>query len=426
LSRDAMADSATPRLRDAFHQEVKTFHTSAFSLADDLDWLGQHRIRRAPVAAILHSARILEVLVRHALAVFQLPKADHILTLQNTLLELTGNDHLSKEAHVLLTQLRVLGNEKRHVVRIVSFEDAEQGYAILLRGLQWHFCEFPRGPRLTGMCAYHQSLGALLPPGLATLVKMLDSADLNARGFLELLRLEKPDCPVLASPVLVAVVAERLLDGLAGEQAQVVLAAARGRFPDNVRLRQLQGLLWSRAGRLVEACDWLEAIETTDSAAAEETQGILAGAYKKRAKTEPRRSREWLAKSHTGYERAWRRSQRLNTHLDINAAATALWLGLPGQAEPIAESIRTLLEDRRRRLEQTDAEPARKLHCWGQLTLAEAHLLLQRWDDARKCYREAVERFPHLTGDLQVAREQANRDLVELGRSDLIGDIIPR
>ena len=218
--------------------------------------------------------------------------------------------------------------------------------------------------------------------------------------------------------------AERLLDGGRSAEAQVVLTAALGRFADDVRLRQLQGLLWSRAGRLEEACGWLEAIEATDSAADEETQGILAGAYKRRLEAEPGRSAEWLRASWKKYTAGWQRSRAANAYLGINAAATALWLGLAEESTAVAASVRDLLESRRRGLEGSDGAAPRWLSCWDQLTLAECRLLLRDWDAAGRCYREAAERYPLLTKALEVAREQAAKDLTAAGRPELMGTIL--
>ena len=47
----------------------------------------------------------------------------------------------------------------------------------------------------------------------------------------------------------------------------------------------------------------LEAIEATDSAADEETQGILAGAYKRLADADPARRDEWLQVCQAKYGR---------------------------------------------------------------------------------------------------------------------------
>jgi hypothetical protein len=169
----------------------------------------------------------------------------------------------------------------------------------------------------------------------------------------------------------------------------------------------------------------LEAIKTPDPAADEETQGILAGAYKRRSDAEPGRRDEWLRACHARYERGWWQSREANTYLGINAAATALWLGMPDQSAAFAKSVRDLLETRRQGLEQAGPAGPRHLSLWDQLTLAEAHLLLGEWEDAKRHYCEARERFAHKEDALRVASEQAKKDLVELGRPDLFGGIFP-
>jgi tetratricopeptide (TPR) repeat protein len=413
----------TASLVDAFHPDVTKFQTKGFSLAEDLDWLDRLRGLGAPVGVILHCARILEVLVFDALAKVGLTSGHD--GLKDAMGQLKENAHLSKSTYRLLDPLRGLGNTARHALKRVDVHHAEQGYAIALRGMHWYFCEFPSGPGLKSLSVHNHPLDTLLPSYLAALLTQLESADLDEQGFLDRLGLDQKQSPLFLAPLFPAILAERLLDSQRTDEAQRVLTAALDRFPDEVRLRQLQGLLWSRVGELDQACDLLEAIEATDSAADEETQGILAGAYKRRAEVEPRRRDEWRKASQERYVRGWQQSRETNTYLGINAAATALWLGQPGQAARIAESIRDLLEARRLSLARMGGGTGRFLNCWDQLTLAEAYLLLGDWDAARQHYGEARERFPKQTGALDVAREQAKKDLEALGRSDLLGRVFP-
>jgi hypothetical protein len=107
-------------------------------------------------------------------------------------------------------------------------------------------------------------------------------------------------------------------------------------------------------------------------------------------------------------------------YLGVNAAALALWLGLPGHAATAAR-VRDGVEERRCGLEAA----GRQLNCWDQLTLAEAHLLLGEWDSAALRYREAHERFPKWASALEVACGQAEQDLIALGRADLTASICP-
>jgi hypothetical protein len=411
------------QLLSALAPPVVAFRTEAFALAEELEWLGQLRAMHAPVGVVFHCTRTLEVLAREALSRSGLarPRLHGVEAprMNDVLKQLMDYNRLHRETYRLLDRLRDLGNKARHVVRKVSTADADQGYAIVIRGLQWYFCDFPEGPRLKALTTYNQPLDSLLPHDVTTLLAMLESAGLDERGFLATLGLERQACPVLVSPVLASVLIEKLLD--AGRpEAQVVLSAAVERFPDDVRLRQLQGLIWSRGGKLEEACAWLEATETTDSAADEETQGILAGAYKRRADAELARREGWLKAAHAKYERGWRQSRETNTYLGINAAALALWLRLPNRGTAIAAKIRDLLDARRRGL----AEHSQALNLWDQLTLAEAHLLLEEFDSARKEYFEAGTRFPGQGKALEVARGQAKKDLEAMGRGDMIAAVL--
>ncbi len=144
-------------LLNVFDQRVTGFQTKHFALAEDLEWLDRHRRLRAPVAVILHCTRILEVLAREALAQSGLPvvkaKDSHAPTLEFVLKELMHHHRLSQDTYVLLKSLRDLGNQARHALRRMSVPDAEQGYAIILCGLQWFFCEFPNGDKLKCLTA---------------------------------------------------------------------------------------------------------------------------------------------------------------------------------------------------------------------------------------------------------------------------------
>jgi tetratricopeptide (TPR) repeat protein len=411
-----MPSHSTP-FADAFDPRVTGFHTDKFSLREDLEWLDCQRGIRSPVGTILHGTRILEVLTRHAMTKVprpQLPLADNVTAHLNHLLE---KDHLTKETHTLLIELRTLGNQARHARGKHSFADAEQGYLLVLRCLRWYFCEFDKGPRLASLVAPGHSLEALLPAELARTLAILESSEVNGPGFLGTLNLDRLDCEVLKSFVFPAVLVERLLDRGRPDEAQTLLTAASARFPDEPRLRQLQGLLWSRTGQLEKACACLEALESTGRVADEETRGILAGVYKQRADAEPSRRNELLIKSHEKYMQGWQASAKSNGYLGINAAATALWLGRAKESVRIAKVVYQLIEERRKRVAPGF------LYCWDQLTLAEAHLLLKEWNDATRWYAEAKKQFPQFAKVHDVARTQANKSLIALRQPDLIDKI---
>ena len=84
------------------------------------------------------------------------------------------NELVNAGTYRLLDRLRDLGNKARHVLQKVSIADADQGYAIVLRGLNWFFCEFPDGPKLKCLTVYNQPLDSLLPLNVASLLASTD------------------------------------------------------------------------------------------------------------------------------------------------------------------------------------------------------------------------------------------------------------
>src|SRR5262245_13537336 len=133
-------------LREAFHPDVK-LETTGFRLADDLDWLDRHRTLRAAVAVVLHAVRILEALANDAARKANLAPANlrEAPSVHHTLAQLRDYKHLGHDAYQLLDRLRDLGNDARHLRRRVSDADADQGFALALRSVQWYFCDFPKG-----------------------------------------------------------------------------------------------------------------------------------------------------------------------------------------------------------------------------------------------------------------------------------------
>ena len=325
--RTPMSASPTPRLTDAFDARVTAFRTDVFSMAEDLDWLDRLRIDQAPVGVILHGTRILEVLTRKALALagFAAPReAD------SRHASICWSRTISSPARSATPSTRSAPWATRPATsstRSASRTPSKGAYAILLRGMHWYFgVEFKKGPRPALHRRPQQT--ARRPAALQARLPYRHAGQ-RRRQDGRLPRSAPPQRPRLAAAAVSTFCpppsSSRLLDGGHRDEARAVLTAALGQFPDEVRLRQLQGLLWSRSGRLEEACAWLEAIETTDSEADEETQGILAGAYKRRGDADPARAAQWRQASHLGYERGWQRSQGSNTYLGINAAATASW-----------------------------------------------------------------------------------------------------
>jgi formylglycine-generating enzyme required for sulfatase activity/tetratricopeptide (TPR) repeat protein len=203
---------------------------------------------------------------------------------------------------------------------------------------------------------------------------------------------------------LAAKLAQDLLNRGENDAAFRMLTEALTRFPDDQRLRRLMGLYHARAGELEKAVEWLEPFEgyVPDN----ESTAILAGVYK-RFWQRDRARQDYLEKAHLCYRTAWEASKPGAVYLGINAAATALWLGLRDDAQEMAAEVRKELLHR--------VAPTEELSYWDQVTLADAELLLGNLSAARQHYRSA---FAHSTAQLaavEAARKQLGEILPFLG-----------
>jgi class 3 adenylate cyclase len=206
-------------------------------------------------------------------------------------------------------------------------------------------------------------------------------------------------------PEVYAKFAQKMLDSgeplLAYDLADEGLAI----FPEDIRLRQLQGLALARSGdperagrvisRLVE--------EGHDD---EETLGILARTFKDiglgAIDRDPDRSRAYLLRSFETYASAYQKTG--GTWTGINAATLALVLGDQDQAKALARAV----YDEGLR-EREEAEAAGKDPYWSMATLGEAALILGDFEESERWYARvaAIGWEARRFGNLGSTRRQA-------------------
>jgi tetratricopeptide (TPR) repeat protein len=405
-----MTDDPKPCPLDRLVPAVAGYATDWFQLADDLDRLERVRRVGALEAVVLYCARVLESLAADAVATVDLQPSPNVFANLDTLECLNLIPTATRYwAHAL----RRLGNQVRHIRCRVAAEDVELGVLFLERWLDWFFRGFRYGLRLEALTldAMPLSLSAHAESGKLLQLLETDEADLAAVA-------ERMD-PKLGgelpiTPTLPAVLAERLMDRGEHKVAEALLEAALKRFPDDFRLRQLQGLYFSRTGRLQEAVAWLKPLydQHRDD---DETAGIMAGIYK-RAWFENPAELEWLESSHRAYRQAWERSRRLNGYLGINAAATSLWLGRPAESRTMAHAVRELLLRQTGALAKFSNDPDLTFNFWQQMIVTEADLLLGNLGAARVRFRQTVDRYrDRQNSNIQVARKQFDAILQALG-----------
>jgi hypothetical protein len=383
------------------------YSTDHFALGEELQRLRRVQQVGTVEAEIFYAARILESLSAAALRAVRLPAAPNAFANLDVLQQL---NLLPPAAGSWAHALRRSGNAVRHLQRRVDADEAELAVLFLERWLGWFFGDYRHGPRLADLPAGGLCLHDRADPALRALMLTLDQGTFHPDSLL--VGAAAGQRTVLRSPALPAVAAERLLDRGDPEAARRLALAGLERFPDDLRLRQLVGLSYSRQKDLDQARRWLEPLleRYRDD---EETIGITAGLFKRLADAQG--DAAWMARAHQGYRRGWERSGQSNAYLGINAASTALFLGQDALARELAGGVRNLLQRRLALLGGTASDASGVLGFWESVTLAEAHLLLRDLPAARASYREAFARHASLSGSVGVARGQLARLLPLLG-----------
>ena len=264
-------------------------------LGDDLRRLIGVQRAAAWEAVVLYAARILEVLTAEALAAVNLPADPN--SFHN--LDLLEQYNLMPATTATGPMPCADGNDKRHIDRRIT-RRRRVGHGLRRGVANWFFCGFAHGQQITSLTTGGRHLRLGLPVGLQAIVAAFDRRDFDpGRLAAECVTGEWPG--FLKTPAVPAVLAEELLARQQNPLAHQVLTAASRVFVNDLRLRQLMGLYWSRSGDFDEALRCLEPLNERwhDD---EETVGLLAGVYKRRWLAS-REEEEWLSKAFRLYGR---------------------------------------------------------------------------------------------------------------------------
>jgi hypothetical protein len=392
-------------MKDRLHPEVIAFQHRVFTLGRDLERLERVRQAEAPEAAVLYAGRILEVLSGAALVQVGLTPTSQVF---NNLVRLEQLNLLPVATRCWAHTLRNIANDARHVRRELSNLEAEVSLIFVERWLHWYFCQFRFGPCLPAL--WSAEAGRAVDSPLARLVADLDRPDLDNPRLAQLA--QAGEAVWRMTPVLSAGVLELLIERGEHAAADELLKVARAGFPDEPRLVQLHGLLCSRTDRLEEAWKCLDELAQT-AQLEDESLGIRGGVAKRLWRRDGKRS--WLQESHRLYARGWQHSEQTNPYLGINTATTALWLGDRKTARLRAGEVSKLIQAERDLLVRRQPGADLMLGFWDEVTLAEADLLLDHPDDAKRRYEAAFARYASLHDNIKVAREQALEILRALG-----------
>jgi hypothetical protein len=389
---------------------VRAFGTPYFLLAEELTRLHMVVRAEAPEAVILYGARILDVLACEAVRrLRQEPSPNAFANLQ--MLERLGRfgTATSYWAH----SLRRLGNRVRHVQGRVSLEEADLGMLFTESWLLWFFCSFSHGDRLPALTSDGRPLLDAGREELFAAMRWLEDLEASGRSLpAEWLARPAENGAFFRTSTLAAVLTEMLL-GREHAATLGVLKEGLQRFPDDLRLRQLEGLYWSRQGELDKAVA-LRLLLAAQFPQDEEMVGITAGVYK-RLWLKQRSNTAALQRSHDGYRAGWKQSGKKNPYLGINAATTALLLGRQEESQRLAAEVEALLQRWKDSWREHLNEPGFLLGFWDQVSLAEPQLLGGTVEAADQCYQDVFARPAARVGDIAVAQRQREEIRKALG-----------
>jgi tetratricopeptide (TPR) repeat protein len=188
------------------------------------------------------------------------------------------------------------------------------------------------------------------------------------------------------------------------------------RFPEHVRLRQLEGLALARSGALRRANKALRRLH--DAGAIDgETLGLLARTHKDLglAAARPEIRERHLAAAFRIYEHAYQSAldggeQDHAFYNGVNAAALAVLREQLDRARGIALQVHELCSD------LVTADPAADQDYWLRATLGETSLILGDLKAAEREYSAAFRHAGRRYGDLSRTRQQAKLLLETMGQ----------
>jgi len=408
-----MIEQRREALMKRLAKDVADYHIpDVFVLLDDLARLEAVQHIGAPEATVFYCGRILEVLAGRALDKVGLEAGSTVFSNLETLQQF---NLMSEKTSYCAHALRRSGNSVRHVQRRVGQVDADWAVAFVERWLHWFFCQFRYGPPLDQLTQEIKERAVQVHERIVPLMSPFDTTEFHPVPFLQKMLTEHATV-FFENSALPAVLVQMLLERKELEAAHELIQKGLARFPDDLRLLQLQGLYWSRKGELNRASALLKELHSKNRND-EETTGIFAGMCKRRWLAD-RKNENALEEARRLYRHGWAKSSgRNNAYLGVNAAATTLWLNRPVEARELADEVATLLNQRAAALARHTADPDLASNFWEQVTHAEVALLQDNSADARRRYLEAFAAHPEQKGSIEVAMKQLDLTLPLLGVS---------
>ncbi len=397
---------------NVFTLDIEQCSTLNYSLRHDI--LNMVRVYDidAPEAAVFYCSRVLEVLTANAMQkIGERPRRSILANLV----------HLKEYNAIPLVTLhwahaiRRIGNSARHILNPISKEEAELSIFMLENVLDWFFCKFKYGTQLPSLTSDNSRLQLIPSTHFSKFLEKLSNPEFSLKSFIKN-TLEHEEEYLLRFPAFTSLLIQNLLENKSLDEADNLIRRSRQKFPDDLRLKQLEGLFYSRRnqeGDLKKALSCLMPVYRTYREN-EDSYGILAGVYKK-IWFSSKGVLTYLTKSNEVYSEGWIATKKASAYLGVNASATALWLGKFADSRRIAKEVVQLIKHRMNLIRQKTGEDGELHFFWDIVTLAEALLLSGQITDSLAMYNHLTITYPEKKELIKLCFRQANRNLAAMG-----------
>ncbi len=356
-----------------------------FDLQEDLKTLETVWKAEAYHAVIFHATRIFErILIKF---VFQKLKKEEDL-LFGALRRAEAYNILPKRLRFFGHTLRRLGNTVRHVKpRVILPQDAENALSLLLILLKYFVGRDENVDKHAELAELKKYFGSLENSETDKIMNLLWQEPMNKRKLWNYwLKRDGTSGNVFGkSPEAIALYAELLIEthkkgdkSLQKAIQMLEIAIEKPEMHSDLRLTQMLALAHSRNKDYQSAINVLGP-KLNNKNPDTETNGILAGAYKRRYNEEKRAGS--LLMAHELYGQSYEKWS--DTYNGINYAATALYLDRFLLARKVSKEIIQKFKSRIKRSNIKRSE----LDLWDIASLGEANLIVGDFAQARRDYK---------------------------------------
>jgi len=354
---------------DARLREVRI---ASYRLVDEVSRAWRAAALEMREAAVFHAARLLEGIFRTAGKRLGMKFQETYAGIE----ALSGARCLDEPVRIAAHAVRQVGNDVRHVQRVLGEDEHWIALAFVRLILHWYGSRFSHGLRMT-------EAELMLP---ATPHDLLVQRLLHVQSGAQMREILPDLYDALArAPLLVSVAIEKAIDLRLWKEAERLIRSAERLDGRDRRILELNALLHSRKGQPERAIELLERLKIRpyDS----ELPGILAGAHKR--VWQRRGNPLHLRKARSLYLQAWRTSQ--SPYVGVNAAACLSWSGEQSEAGKVARQVIEALHQQARYWPKDDADRL-NWDFYSLATMAEALWLSGQVSEAQEWESHALSR----------------------------------